>query len=131
MNEAEWRKVLSSIVSDTPEEREEAYELVQSKFWNDEVLEKLKTFCDKPTVESTEKVRYVEAIAAIGLEKGIPFLTKKRADIHAQIKEQGDDVQEDLQQLIVSIDASLKRIIQSTKEKVSLKDRVQKKFALK
>ena len=135
MNEAEWRKVLAAIQSEDPQEREDTYQLVNEKFWNDEVLEKLEAGFDAEDLPFPEKVAYTDAIAAVGLEKAIPFLTKKRAEIHRSIKAQSDVPfqSEEPEQLLACIDAALKRIITSfkTKGELSLKNLVQKNFALK
>ncbi|HMF34418.1 MAG TPA: hypothetical protein VKK79_23550 [Candidatus Lokiarchaeia archaeon] len=135
MNEAEWRKVLAGITSEDAQEREDTYELVGDKFWNDEVLDKLKENFDGPEVTLGEKIHYSEAVAAIGLEKGIPFLTKKRADLHSEIKELGEDSlpDDDRHLLLANIDDSLKSVIARIKKKkeISLKNLVQKNFALK
>src|SRR5271157_2336475 len=135
MNEAEWRKVLAGITSEDAQEREDTYELVGDKFWNDEVLDKLKENFDGPEVPLGEKIHYSEAVAEIGLEKGIPFLTKKRADLHSEIKELGEDSlpDDDRHLLLANIDDSLKSVIARIKKKkeISLKNLVQKNFALK
>jgi hypothetical protein len=135
MNEAEWRKVLAGITSENDQDREETYVLVSDKFWNDDVLEKLKLIFDDPASTLVEKTYFCEAIAAIGLEKGIPILTKKRAEVHNQIKEQSEEAvpDDELHQLLSHIDEALKSLITKVKNKkeISLKNLVQKNFALK
>ena len=48
MHENEWKKVLSGILSEKQKEREDTYEWVHSKFWNEEVLERLKNELERP-----------------------------------------------------------------------------------
>ncbi len=135
MHDNEWKKVFAGILSEKPKEREETYEWVQGKFWNDEALERLKTELEKREKTLVEKLRIIDAIAAVGVEKATSVLAKKRVDYQHLIKQNGSDAPEnaELQQLVAGIDGALRRIIEKTKAKtdISLKNLVQKNFALK
>ncbi len=135
MHDVEWKKVIAGILSEKPKEREEAYEWVHTKLWNDEVLERLKNELEKTERSLVEKSLIIDAMAAIGLEKATSSLAKKRADYQHKIKQNGPDAPDnaDLAKLMGCVDAALRRIIEKTKTKsdISLKNLVQKNFALK
>jgi hypothetical protein len=135
MHEVEWKRVFSGILSEKPKEREETYEWVQGKFWNEEVLEHLKSELEKPEKTLVERMHIIDAMAAVGLEKATSPLAKKRADYQQKIKQNGPDAPDnkDLIKLLSSIDTALRYIIEKIKSKsdISLKNLVQKNFALK
>jgi hypothetical protein len=135
MHEVEWKRVFSGILSEKPKEREETYEWVQGKFWNEEVLEHLKSELEKPEKTLVERMHIIDAMAAVGLEKATSPLAKKRADYQQKIKQNGPDSPDnkDLIKLLSSIDTALRYIIEKIKSKsdISLKNLVQKNFALK
>ncbi len=135
MHEVEWKRVYSGILSEKPKEREETYEWVQGKFWNDEVLEHLKSELEKTDKTLVERMHIIDAMAAVGLEKATSPLAKKRADYQQKIKQNGPDAPEnkDLINLLTCIDSALRYVIEKIKSKsdISLKNLVQKNFALK
>jgi hypothetical protein len=135
MHEVEWKRVYSGILSEKPKEREETYEWVQGKFWNDEVLEHLKSELEKTDKTLVERMHIIDAMAAVGLEKATSPLAKKRADYQQKIKQNGPDAPEnkDLINLLTYIDSALRHVIEKIKSKsdISLKNLVQKNFALK
>ena len=135
MHEVEWKKVFSGVLSEKPNEREETYEWVTDKFWQDEVLERLKVELEKGEKSKTEKVRIIEAIAAVGLEKASVVLAKKRSEFHQKMKQNVMDAPENVElvHLISCVDNALRTIIHKIKTKgdISMKNLVQKNFALK
>ncbi len=135
MHDVEWKKVFAGILSEKAKEREETYIWVHDKFWNEDVLERLKNELDKRDKTLNERLYIIDAMAAVGLEKATSPLAKKRAEYHHKIKENRPDSPEngELQRFISYIDAALKQIIGKIKSKndVSLKNLVQKSFAFK
>ncbi len=135
LHENEWKKVFAGILSEKPKEREETYEWVQGKFWTEEALERLKIELERSETSLSDKLSIIDAMAAVGVEKATSILAKKRVDFQHKIKQNGPDPSEnaDLGKLIACVDAALRRIIEKTKTKsdISLKNLVQKNFALK
>src|SRR4030042_4017396 len=119
MHEVEWKKVFSGILSEKPNEREETYEWVRDKFWQDEVIERLKVELEKGDKRRTEKVYIINAIAAVGVEKATVILAKKRSEFHQKIKQNEMDAPENVEliYLISCVDTALRSLITKIKTK--------------